>query len=107
MNAPDFGGLVVGMHFREKEGVPAKSIVSNFIPPVELQLEREPQNAYDPFAVKVLYLGEHIGYIERGVAAFLATWMDQGIEYTATVSELLQIKNNLHPLVALTPIETA
>lgn len=31
----------------------------------ELQLEREPENQWDPNAVKVLYRGEPIGYIKR------------------------------------------
>lgn len=101
MNTPEFEALVVGMHFRERDGIPAKSIVANFIPPVELQLEREPENAFDQFAVKVLYEGQHIGYIEAGVAGFLAPHMDEGQAFTCTVTELVEKGRNLHPQVEL------
>lgn len=104
MKAPTFTDVaVVGMHFREREGVPAKSIVANFMPPVQLTLEREPENAYDSFAVKVLYQGQHIGYIEASSSCFLAPWMDQGNVYECVVDSLVERKNNLHPLVRLVP----
>lgn len=108
MKAPIFTDVsVVGMHFRERDGVPAKAIVANFLPPVELTLEREPENAYDSFAVKVLYQGQHIGYIEASSACFLAPWMDEGNTYTCTVDSLVERKNNLHPVVRLEPNEPA
>lgn len=104
MKAPIFTDVaVVGMHFRERDGVPAKAIVANFVPPVELNLEREPDNPYDAYAVKVLYKREHIGYIERSSACFLAPWMDQGYTYKCVVDELIERKNNLHPVVRLEP----
>lgn len=93
--------LVVGMHFRPN----GKAIVESMIAPCELTLEREPFNAYDGFAVKVLYDGEHIGYIERGKAMFLSPWLDQGAEYICTVTELRQSGKNIHPVVLLEPIE--
>lgn len=106
MRSPSFADvMVVGMHFRQE--VNAKAIVESFVPPVELQLEREPENPYDSMAIKVFYNGAHIGYIERGQAAFIAPWMDQGVEYSCTVTELCEKKNNLHPLVSLKPVEAA
>jgi len=95
--------VVVGMHFRERDGVPAKSIVANFVPPVELTLEREPDNQFDSFAVKVRYGGHHIGYIEATSACFLAPWMDQGHHYSCVVDEMIERKQNLHPVVRLEP----
>jgi hypothetical protein len=97
--------LVVGMHFRERDGIPAKSIVANLVPPATLQLEREPENAYDAFAIKVLYNDQHIGYIEAAVACYIAPWMDSGIEYTCQVEELVEKKRNLHPSCQIAPKE--
>jgi len=106
MKPPTFPNVaVVGMHFREKDGVPAKSIVANFMPPVDLDIEREPENRFDPFAIKVLYEGHHIGYIEARQAMFISTWIDQGVEYLCVVTDLEERKNNLHPIVTLTPAE--
>lgn len=108
MKAPTFPeATVVGMHFRERDGVPAKAIVANFVPPVKLELRREPENQFDTFAVKVLYQDQHIGYIEASTACFLAPWMDEGHEYSCVVESLLERKNNLHPVVRLEPHEPA
>lgn len=102
MRAPSFPNvLVVGMHFRPN----GKAIVESLIPPVFFDLELEPENQYDMLAIKVLYEGEHIGYIERGQAMFIAPWMDQGVKYSCMAEEFVQKKNNLHPVVNLTPIE--
>ncbi len=101
MTAPTFPNvLVVGMHFR---GAHAVAAVSSFLPPVELQLEREPQNPYDEFAIKVLYQGEHIGYVERGQAAFISPQIDAGQKYQCTVNDLMQKGKNLHPSCTIEP----
>lgn len=102
MHKPSFPEvLVVGMHFRPN----GKAIVESLLAPVNFDLEREPLNPYDGFAIKVLYEGEHIGYVERKQAMFIAPWMDQGISYRCTASEFRQIKNNLHPIVQITPAD--
>jgi len=91
---------IVGMHFREKEGIPAKSYVANMIPPVDLSLEREPENQFDYFALKAIYNGEHIGYVEAaGGAAYISPLLDQGwtLDY-CRVLDLEARKNNLHPI---------
>jgi hypothetical protein len=90
------------MHFR---GAQAVATVSSFLPPVELQLEREPQNPYDEFAIKVNYQGEHIGYIERGQAAFISQHIDDGQYYTCTVNDLVQKGRNIHPSCTIAPGE--
>jgi hypothetical protein len=94
------------MHFRERDGVPAKAIVANFVPPLQLELVREPENQYDTFAVKVLYQDQHIGYIEASTACFLAPWMDEGNTYTCTVEQLQERGRNLHPIVRIEPAAT-
>ena len=93
--------LVVGMHFRPN----GRAIVESLLAPVDLDLEREPFNPYDSFAIKVLYEGEHIGYIERRQAMFIAPWMDQGIAYRCRAEDFRQIKNNLHPVVTVAPVD--
>lgn len=101
MTAPTFPNvLIVGMHFR---GSHAVATVSSFLPPVELQLEREPQNPHDEFAIKVLYDGEHIGYVERGQAAFISPQIDAGQKYMCTVDNLVQKGKNLHPSCTIEP----
>ena len=106
MKPPVFPNVtVVGMHFRERDGIPAKAIVSNFVPPVDLEIEREPSNLYDAYAIKVLYEDQHIGYIEAKQAMYISPWLDQGVEYTCVVTGLETRKNNLHPIVTLTPVE--
>lgn len=106
MKPPSFPNVaVVGMHFRERDGVPAKSIVANFVPPVDLEIEREPENPFDSFAIKVLYQGDHIGYIEVSQACYISPWIDQGIDYLCVCQDLEMRKQNLHPIVLLTPAE--
>ena len=108
MKAPTFTDMrVVGMHFREREGVPAKSIVANFVPPLSLDFEREPTNQYDPDAIKILYEGQHIGYIEAASAIYLAPWIDEGHDYSITVTDMVEVKRNLHPIVKATPADSS
>lgn len=93
---------IVGMHFR---GAEVKALVSNFIPPLTLQLEREPDNRFDAFAIKAMYEGTHVGYIEAGQAAFISPWMDQGHAFEARVERMEQRRNNLHPICTVAPVE--
>lgn len=95
---------VVGMHFRGRE---IKEMVASFIPPLELELEREPHNAYDEWAIKVLYKGEHIGYIERNEAAWIAPFMDEGREFICTCERLEERKKNIHPICTISEVESA
>jgi len=104
MTSPTFTDVaVVGMHFR---GAEIKALVANFVPPLDLTLERERDNAYDEYAVRVMYSGRHIGYIESangGVAPFLAVQLDNGVAYTCTVESMETRGRNIHPICTLTP----
>ena len=51
----------------------------------ELQLERDSGNRYDPYAVKVLYKGEQIGYIKRVHSQTIAEELDKGKKIRAEV----------------------
>ena len=96
---------VVGMHFREREGVPAKQIVASFVPPVVCQLERQYDNAFDEYAIKVLYGGQHIGFLAASSACFIAPEMDLDPDtpWTATVESFHTAKSNLYPVATVAP----
>ena len=100
-----YTATVVGMHFREREGVPAKAIVGNMLPGTQLRLEREPDNKFDVNAIKVFSTGNagehHIGYIEASVACFVAYDMDDSEDVVCTVDSFEQKRNNLHPIVTI------
>lgn len=101
MQAPTFTEVkVVGMHFR---GADVKALVANLEPPCTFTLEREPDNAYDEFAVKVFYGDIHIGYISRDQAMFLAPHMDEGQDFTCEMTEQVVSGRNMYPIVTLTP----
>jgi HIRAN domain len=70
-----------GMNFRPIE---AQAIVMALDEGYELLLEREPSNAYDPNAIKVIdpLTGQHLGYVAKEVAIDIAQEMDGG--FTAT-----------------------
>lgn len=54
-----------------------------------LVLKREPENPYDPHAVKVATAaGAQIGYLSARVAARLAPSIDSGARYAATISQI-------------------
>lgn len=78
----------VGLHFRPSE---VKHFVNNELQVGQaLTLEREPSNAYDSNAIKVLCDEHFIGYVPKTSNAVLAALMDQGVthELRATVQSL-------------------
>jgi hypothetical protein len=108
MRVPTFTDVrVVGMRFRERDGVPAIAIVGSFVPPLFLTLQREPENRFDPHAIKVLFNNQHIGYIEATKAAFIAPYMDEHEPLFCRVDSLLAVKSNLHPVVTIGPDDEA
>lgn len=96
---------VVGMHFRERDGVPAKQIVANMVPPLTLDLEREPENPYDANAIKVICNEKHIGYIEAGQAMWIAPRLDRGDQLVCRVERLETVGRNLHPICHIGPAD--
>lgn len=90
--------LCVGMHFR---GGAAKDIAASLSVGDTVTLEREPENAYDEYAIRVLVGPEHIGYIERGQAAWISPLMDEGGTATAFVTGHEERKRNLHPVLRI------
>lgn len=90
--------LCVGMHFR---GGDAKAIAESLTAESEIRLEREPENPYDAYAIRVLIEDQHIGYIERDKAAWISPLLDEGRSATVRCTgHVLRGKNN-HPLLQI------
>ena len=66
--------LLVGTHFR---GAFAKQIVAALTPGDEVLLQRELDNQHDVNAIAVYKDDEHIGFISRDRAAWLAPTLDE------------------------------
>lgn len=96
---------VVGMHFRDKEGVPASATVASITPPCPLELEPEPTNMYDPNALKVFFSSGdvrlHIGYIAAADAKFITPRLEEASGYDCIVENLESRRNNLHPICVI------
>lgn len=75
---------IVGSSFRDDH---AKTIYAQLKVRDAVEFELEPSNEHDPFAVKVLADGVHVGYIPREMSAVLyATGVGEHIQ--AVVSEV-------------------
>jgi len=53
-----------------------------------LTLEAEPDNPYDPYAIRVIFASEHIGYVQRDKAKILSREMRLGRETQARVRSI-------------------
>jgi hypothetical protein len=108
MKAPTFSNVkTVGQFFREREGIPAFLWSEEIKVGESIEYEREPDNPFDPNAIKVLHNGHHMAYIERGQAAFISTYLDSGTAYRAYVSAKdTDNKGNEIPLITFEPIST-
>lgn len=113
---------VVGMHHRGADAAQAKAIVLLFDEMLKksssidnhglhhLSLEREPDNEYDAYAIKVLCDGLHIGYINRaaiGVSEGSSMWVGPFMDETnlqphITLTRVEAIGKNLYPVLTLT-----
>lgn len=96
---------VVGAHFR---GSDAKEASASLEKGTTLRLEREPENAYDSFAIKVFLEDLWIGYIEKGQAAWIAGQMDDGEAFEAKVTGHEDVPNasgriTSYPIVTVQP----
>jgi hypothetical protein len=85
---------VVGTHFRSSE---AKTIVNALaIGDTGFTFEAEPDNEYDPNAVKVFVSSEHIGYLSRQNNSQLAQLAQSGAALSASVIDFEGRKPVLH-----------
>ena len=78
---------IAGMHFHVENEEEEKNL-EKLVPGTELKLYREPDNAYDEWAIGVYY-GEDdlVGYISRYKNETIARLMDCGKKFTAVVDE--------------------
>ena len=58
-----------------------------------LQLVREPDNSYDPNAVRVEWQGHKLGYVPRADNEALARFMDRGSKAEARITRLKKSRN--------------
>lgn len=78
-----YDNYVRGVHFRKNDFLADLPKVNDV-----LQLEREADNIYDRFAIKVLKDGRFLGYIAAYENITLALLMDQGVQLEASVSKV-------------------
>lgn len=69
---------VVGVTKNNDNGQPIQAILSSLSEDSDFLLVREPNNTYDPNAIKVIADYQHIGYIKAELAQQLAPIMDKG-----------------------------
>ena len=63
----------------------------------KLELERDPDNQYDQYAIKIMTQDEHIGFVAKEIAVALAPEMDaEGATWEA---EVVGFNNPLTPVV--------
>ena len=63
-----------------------------------LELEREPDNAHDGNAVKVLWRGRVLGYVPRRENAALAWGLERGVPLRARITALAEHPNPVRRL---------
>ncbi len=59
----------------------------------ELELVREPDNAHDANAVRVLWRGEMLGYVPKRENAHVARQLDHGARVRARIVRLVEHRN--------------
>lgn len=84
-----YDNYVRGVHFRKTDFLDDLPRVND-----ALQLERETNNAYDRFAIKVMRNGKFLGYIAAYENITLAMLMDQGVQLDASVSNVVDNIND-------------
>lgn len=83
-----YDNYVRGVHFRKSDFLDNLPKVNDI-----LQLERETDNKYDCFAIKVKRDGKFLGYIAAYENIVMAMLMDQGVQLDASVSNVAE---NIH-----------
>lgn len=73
---------IAGVQFRPKA---IKEAIRLLAPGDQLELERDPENAFDPNAIKIMADGQFLGFVQKQVAAYLAPELDTGAAHTCEV----------------------
>jgi single-stranded-DNA-specific exonuclease len=82
-DASVFNSKLVGVSFEGRQDV-----ISGLQAGSELELERQPDNPYDPNAIAVRYGNLQVGFIRREIATHLAPRIDAGARYRARIASL-------------------
>jgi hypothetical protein len=99
-----FESFLAGANFRPRD---ARDIVRDLGVGDELTLVRDKKNEYDANAIKVMYDGHHLGFIERDTAARLAPLMDAEEIAGLPSFTCIVIDGGLSPLKPLLEISPA
>lgn len=88
---------VVGVTFNNDDGTSRKETIIEMskgnTDTIDVLLVREPDNKFDPNAIKVIANGKQIGYIGKDYSSILAGFMDAGRQFTAKVKDCGEFKN--------------
>lgn len=115
--AKEFRTKIVGVSHLNSDGRSRQEIVKRCTVGEQLQLVREPMNAYDTRAVQVCrmngeqlgYLGAHIVGNEQGIGWCVADDLDAGSESQVVVSSISGVDGsrgvNIHVMIGVPPIE--
>ncbi len=69
----------------------------------KLELQAEPDNQYDPSAIRVLFEGKQIGYVRRDTAKFISREMQAGREFRAVAKTIKPpVLNYPYPHIEIT-----
>lgn len=105
MKIPEFPNVkLVGQFFREKEGIPAFLWSEEVEIGAILSYEREPDNPFDPSAIKIIQNGHHMAYVERGQAAFISSYLDAGHAFECVVTGKEEFRGRPTPIVSFLPL---
>lgn len=101
---------VVGLYYRKREAQKQEDFetVQRLIDAESLAegsrftLEREPDNKYDGYAIKVIWNDLHIGYIPSPKAQYIAPIMDESGEPSEAVLVEYEVeRKTLYPVVEI------
>ena len=76
--AKDGGGYTMTKSEIIEAGMDGERIYRYMWPTLQAELVPEPENPYDPNAIKVEVVGKHIGYIKRGQTKIVKRLIDSG-----------------------------
>ncbi len=88
---PIYDNYVKGENFYKKT-ISRLSLTIN----QQVQLQRDYENIYDRFAVKVLVNDKQIGYLAAYENIVISNLLDQGVTLTAIISELNNLDKNIY-----------
>lgn len=87
----DFRAAIVGIRWRPDE---CKEAAARMKPGDSVRLEREPDNPYDAYAIRVFFLGLHVGYLPKGPNKPIADLMDVGHSVSAFVEKAPEVRGS-------------